>query len=49
MAAKQLKYDQEARQAILNGVEKLSRAVKVTLGREKMGFSHDYQRWRNCR
>ncbi|MBN1435207.1 chaperonin GroEL [Candidatus Fermentibacterales bacterium] len=32
MAAKQLKYDQEARQAILNGVEKLSRAVKVTLG-----------------
>jgi len=32
MAAKQLKYDQEARQAILAGVEKLSRAVKVTLG-----------------
>ncbi|MCS6771745.1 MAG: chaperonin GroEL [Kiritimatiellae bacterium] len=32
MAAKQLKYDQEARQAILAGVEKLSRAVKATLG-----------------
>jgi chaperonin GroEL len=32
MAAKQLKYDQDARQLILNGVEKLSRAVKVTLG-----------------
>ena len=29
---KQLKYDSEARQAILKGVEKLSRAVKVTLG-----------------
>ncbi len=32
MAGKQLKYDSEARQAILAGVEKLSRAVKVTLG-----------------
>jgi chaperonin GroEL len=32
MPAKQLKYDQDARQLILNGVEKLSRAVKVTLG-----------------
>jgi len=32
MAAKQLKYDAEARQAILSGVEKLSRAVKSTLG-----------------
>jgi len=32
MAAKQLKYDQEARQAILAGVEKLSHAMKVTLG-----------------
>ncbi len=29
---KQLKYDAEARQAILRGVEKLSRAVKATLG-----------------
>ncbi|MDA0990960.1 MAG: chaperonin GroEL [Verrucomicrobia bacterium] len=29
---KQLKYDNEARQAILAGVSKLSRAVKVTLG-----------------
>ncbi len=32
MASKQLKFDSEARQAILAGVEKLSRAVKVTLG-----------------
>ncbi len=32
MPAKQLKYDTDARQAILHGVEKLSRAVKVTLG-----------------
>ena len=29
---KQLKYDSEARQALLRGVEKLSRAVNVTLG-----------------
>src|SRR3989339_1295638 len=29
---KQLKYESEARQSILAGVEKLSRAVKVTLG-----------------
>ncbi len=32
MPAKELKYDQAARHAILTGVEKLSRAVKVTLG-----------------
>ena len=32
MPAKQLKYDSDAQQAILRGVEKLSRAVKVTLG-----------------
>ncbi|MBP7829089.1 MAG: chaperonin GroEL [Kiritimatiellae bacterium] len=32
MAAKQLVYDAEARQYILRGVEKLSRAVKATLG-----------------
>ncbi len=32
MAAKQLKYDTEARQAVLAGIEKLSRAVKTTLG-----------------
>lgn len=30
--AKQLKFDADARQKILTGVEKLSRAVKVTLG-----------------
>jgi chaperonin GroEL len=32
MAAKQLMYESEARQLILKGVEKLSRAVKATLG-----------------
>ena len=32
MSAKQLKYDNDARQAVLAGVEKLSRAVKVTMG-----------------
>ena len=32
MAAKQLKFDADARQAVLAGVEKLSNAVKVTLG-----------------
>jgi len=32
MPAKELKFDQNARHAILAGVEKLSRAVKVTLG-----------------
>ncbi len=32
MAGKQLKYDTDARQSILTGVQKLSKAVKVTLG-----------------
>ncbi len=32
MPAKQLKFREDARQAILDGVEQLSRAVKVTLG-----------------
>ncbi|MCX7818489.1 MAG: chaperonin GroEL [Kiritimatiellae bacterium] len=32
MAAKQLKYDADARQAILSGVQQLARAVAVTLG-----------------
>ncbi|HEX8323793.1 MAG TPA: chaperonin GroEL [Tepidisphaeraceae bacterium] len=32
MAAKQIKFDQEAREAIRRGVAKLARAVKVTLG-----------------
>ena len=32
MSAKQLAFDQAARQKILTGVEKLARAVKVTLG-----------------
>ena len=32
MAAKQLIFDESARQALLKGVEKLSRAVKATLG-----------------
>ena len=32
MAAKQLMFDEDARKALLRGIEKLSRAVKVTLG-----------------
>src|SRR3979490_1231835 len=32
MAAKQIKYDQDARESLLRGVKKLARAVKVTLG-----------------
>src|SRR5947209_11626554 len=32
MAAKQIAFDQEAREAIYRGVKKLARAVKVTLG-----------------
>ena len=32
MAAKQLQFDENARQALLRGVEKLSKAVKATLG-----------------
>ena len=32
MAAKQLMFDEDARKSLLRGVEKLSRAVKVTLG-----------------
>ncbi len=32
MAAKKIAFDQEARESILRGVRKLSRAVKVTLG-----------------
>lgn len=32
MSKKQLKFNEEARRAILSGVEQLSRAVKVTLG-----------------
>ncbi|MCK5161136.1 MAG: chaperonin GroEL, partial [Candidatus Aureabacteria bacterium] len=32
MAGKQLKFSEDARRAILDGVEQLSKAVKVTLG-----------------
>src|ERR1700741_496887 len=32
MAAKQLQFDESARQALLRGVEKLAKAVKATLG-----------------
>jgi len=32
MAAKQIQFDEHARQALLRGVEKLARAVKATLG-----------------
>jgi chaperonin GroEL len=32
MSAKQLKFDESARHALLRGVEKLAAAVKATLG-----------------
>ena len=32
MAAKQIAYDNDAREKILRGIQKLARAVKVTLG-----------------
>ena len=32
MAAKQLQFDEAARHALLRGMEKLSKAVKATLG-----------------
>jgi hypothetical protein len=32
MAAKQLQFDEGARHALLRGMEKLSKAVKITLG-----------------
>ena len=32
MAAKQIAFDQEAREAMRRGIAKLARAVKVTLG-----------------
>ena len=32
MSAKQMKYEGDARQAILNGVSKLAKAVATTLG-----------------
>ncbi len=32
MAAKQLAFDEDARQSLLKGVEKLTNAVRVTLG-----------------
>ena len=32
MSAKKISFDQEAREAIRRGVQKLARAVKVTLG-----------------
>jgi chaperonin GroEL len=32
MAAKQLLFDESARQALLRGVEKLAKTVKATLG-----------------
>ena len=38
MAAKQLLFNEDARKALLRGVEKLSRAVKVTLG--QIGRAH---------
>ena len=32
MAAKRIAYDNEARECILNGIRKLAKAVRVTLG-----------------
>ena len=32
MAAKQIAYDMDARERMLRGIQKLSKAVKVTLG-----------------
>src|SRR6476619_7320994 len=32
MAAKQIEFDQQARESLLRGVRKLARAVKITLG-----------------
>ena len=32
MAAKQIAYDNDARERILRGIQKLAKAVKVTLG-----------------
>jgi len=51
MAAKQLLFDEAARQAILKGVHKLSRAVIATLGPKgrnvvldkKIRFTHRHQ------
>ena len=42
MAAKQLLFDEAARQAILRGVSKLSRAVTATLGLPVLRTSVDH-------
>jgi chaperonin GroEL len=41
MAAKQLQFDEAARHALLRGIEKLSKAVKVTLGPAGRNFILD--------
>jgi chaperonin GroEL len=50
MAAKQLQFDESARQALLRGVEKLAKAVKATLGPSGRNVILDKkfgsQRWR---
>ena len=43
MAAKQLLFDEAARQKVLRGVELLSKAVKVTLGRRADAFKNPIQ------
>ena len=55
--AKEIIYGEEARKALLNGINKLADTVKITLGPKgrnvvldrKFGFSAHYKRWRNNR
>jgi chaperonin GroEL len=47
MSAKQLVFDEKARQGILRGVEKLAKAVKVTLGPKGRNVLID-KRWCHC-
>ena len=60
MAAKQMKYEGDARQAILSGVSKLTKAVATTLGpsgrnviidhhRQEVRFAPDHQGRRDRR
>ena len=43
--AKIISYDEEARQGMLEGLDKLANTVKVTLGPEGRNVDH-HQRWR---
>ena len=54
MAAKEMKFREEARRAMLQGVNTLANAVRVTLGtkgtqrfdRQEIWITCDYERWR---